>query len=76
MTRPAIFSIVLLAGVIGILCLENRAVRGDQEAMKYAYGSFLATEVKGKPLSSRIFLGSLAIVKTERGFVACSLMRQ
>lgn len=76
MTRPGLFLIALLLGVIGILWLENHAVREDQAAMKHAYGTFLAQKIKGRPLVELIKPGSLAVLRTKSGgAVGCAAFR-
>lgn len=63
----------LLAGVTLVAVLEAHAVRQDHNAMRQAYGSFLAKRVGGRPLVERIERGSLAVFRTSRGTVACSI---
>lgn len=72
--RLLAFLCVLLTGFCMVLALENRAVRNDQRAMQYAYGSFLARRVNGKPLTSMIRRNSLAVFKAPEGIVACGQM--
>ena len=68
-------AVIFLLALAGNLYLENKEVREDQDAMKYAYGSFLSKKVKGQPLSARIHVGSLAVFQSDQGTVGCAIFR-
>lgn len=68
-------ALLLALSLVGILALENRAVRADQDQMLWAYGSFLAKRVNGAPLSAMIRPGSLAVVRSEQGVIGCAAFR-
>lgn len=70
------FAIILLTGICLLMLAENAAVRRDQEAMHYAYGTFLAHRVHGRPLSAMIHHGSLAVFPSDKGMVACSILKE
>jgi hypothetical protein len=74
MVKTLIFVICLLTAVIGNLYLENREVRKDQDDIARVYVDFLKRKAGGKTLGSRLALNSLAVFRSQNGYVGCAMM--
>jgi outer membrane protein assembly factor BamD (BamD/ComL family) len=75
MPRLKTIAILVLTGLCFHFFQEVREVRRDQEEMFKAYESFLATKVKGFPMSEYIKEGSTAAFRSSKGTVVCAILK-
>lgn len=75
MVRLLTFLLILVSCVCGELLIENRLVRRDQNMMKDAYADFLAKKAGGRTLAELIRPETLAVFRSPRGVVGCSIFK-